>query len=301
MDQPSRQTPPKARPITLDAGGLPLSGLLAQPASAPPRAVVVAVHGGGTSAGYFDSRARPGLSLLSLGAELGYSVLALDRPGYGASAPHLPEGQGLADQARTLHLALADFAAHRDTGAGFFVVAHSYGGKVALCAAADERGAGLIGLDISGLGSRLAVDRRELPHADGPGAWRRHWGPLRLYPPDAFRLGASLVAPIPPREAEEAPAWPRMYPGVAARVTVPVRFTFAEQEQWWHHDEESVAALLAPLAAARSEVCRQPSAGHNISQGWAARTYHLRALAFLEECLLARDTTLPSPLAVSPA
>nr|BFE73882.1 hypothetical protein GCM10020092_071830 [Actinoplanes digitatis] len=30
---------------------------------------------------------------------------------------------------------------------------------------------------------------------------------------------------------------------------------------------------------------RQPDAGHNISLGWAARSYHLRAFAFLEECL----------------
>ncbi|CAL9618617.1 hypothetical protein SUDANB6_05809 [Streptomyces sp. enrichment culture] len=291
---------PKIQRITLDAAGVPMSALLAEPADAT-RAVVVAIHGGGMSAGYFDSRSRPGLSLLELGARLGYCVLAVDRPGYGASAPHLPEGQTLAQQAVTLHAALGDFADSRDTGAGFFLVAHSNGGKLALAAAARPAPASptgrppghLMGLDISGLGSTLAVDASQLPGPDGHGHWRRHWGPLRFYPPDAFRLGRALVSPVPRLEAREGPLWPRLYPGIAALVGVPVRFTFAEQEQWWRFDEEAVAALTAPLAATKVTVDHQPDAGHNISLGWAARTYHLRALGFLEECLLARDAAPP--------
>jgi hypothetical protein len=69
-----------------------------------------------------------------------------------------------------------------------------------------------------------------------------------------------------------------------------VRLTFAEQELWWHHDEDTVADLAAHFASAPSAaVDRQPGAGHNISLGWAARTYHLRAFAFFEECLARRS------------
>jgi hypothetical protein len=221
-------------------------------------------------------------------------VLALDRPGYGASAGLLPEGQSLAGQTATLCAALADFAGRHAVGDGFFLLAHSGGGRLALSAAAAEHPPPqLIGLDVSGLGSAFAVEPDELPGADVRGAWRRHWGALRLYPPDAFRLGGRLVAPVPALEARETLLWPRMYPGLAARVRVPVRFTFAEQEQWWRCDEAAVRELLAPLAAPRAVVDRQSHAGHNISLGWAARTYHLRALAFLEECLLARDAAAP--------
>ncbi|WP_457540073.1 alpha/beta hydrolase [Streptomyces filamentosus] len=286
---------PEVRAVTLDAGGVPVSGLLAEPLRTPPRAVVVAVHGGGMRAGYFDSRARPGLSLLTLGAELGFTVLSLDRPGYGVSAPHFPEGLPLADQARTLYAALDDFARTHPLGAGFFLVAHSNGGKLALSAAAQERGDSLLGLDVSGLGTRLAVTPDQLPGAGAPGAWRRHWGALRLYPPDAFRLGRELVAPVPAVEAREAPLWPEAYPALAARVRVPVRFTFAEQEQWWRFDPGAVAALTAPLAAPKVRVDQLQDAGHNISLGWAARTYHLQAFGFLEECLLARDAAIPGP------
>ncbi|MFD3976299.1 alpha/beta hydrolase [Streptomyces cyaneofuscatus] len=297
MAEPAPRTPPPTHRITLDADGLPLSALLALPEHRPPRAVVVAVHGGGMRAGYFDSRARPGHSLLTLGAELGYTVLAVDRPGYGASAAHLPQGQSLADQAATLHAALAGFARTREQGAGHFVVAHSNGGKLALALAAGHEpgtGTGLVGLDISGLGTRPAVEPHDLPGPGRPGTWRRHWGPLRLYPPEAFGQCRGVVAPVPAREAREAARWPQMYPAIAARVSVPVRFTFAEQEQWWHQDEQALSALRAPLAAPHVVIDRQPDAGHNISLGWASRTYHLKALAFLEQCLLARETAAPT-------
>ncbi|MFE5301565.1 alpha/beta hydrolase [Streptomyces sp. NPDC056632] len=292
--------PSGTREITLDAAGIPLSGLLAEPRHGPPRAVVVAVHGGGMRAGYFDSRARPGLSLLTLGADLGYTVLAVDRPGYGASAAWLPRGQSLAQQAATLHDGLADFAATRDTGAGVFLVAHSNGGKLALAAAAEERGDDLLGLDISGLGSRLAVGTDQLPGQNGHGDWRRHWGSLRLYPPDAFRQGRHLVSPVPEMEAREGPLWPDMYPTIARRVRIPVRFTFAEQEQWWLFDDEALAALRRPLGAPTTVIAHQPDAGHNLSLGWAARTYHLKALGFLEDCLLAKDAAPARPAARPP-
>ncbi|MFI2778840.1 alpha/beta hydrolase [Streptomyces sp. ALB3] len=290
--RPALEAGTGVRPVTLDADGVPLSGLLAQPPHGPPRAVVVALHGSGMSAGYFDNQAGPGLSLLSLGAGLGYTVLALDRPGYGASARWLPEGQSLAGQTAALRAALDGFGHAYAQGAGFFLLAHSNGGRLALSTAAaeDPPPGGLIGLDISGLGSAFAVRRGQLPGPGVRGDWRRHWGALRMYPPGAFRLGQRLVAAVPAREARETALWPRMYPAIASRVRVPVRFTFAEQEQWWRCDEAAVSELVAPLAARRVAVERQPGAGHNISLGWAARTYHLRALAFLEECLLAGNT-----------
>ncbi|MFD0255046.1 alpha/beta fold hydrolase [Streptomyces sp. NPDC127113] len=279
---------PRSTPVVLDAGGVQLSALLARPACAPA-AVVVAVHGGGMRAGYFDSRVRAGQSLLALGAQLGYTVLAVDRPGYGLSRERFPRGLALDEQARLLHSVLGSFARAHDVGAGLFVVGHSNGGKLALALAGCAAPSGLIGVDVSGVGTRPAVAAGDLPSPAGRGDWRRHWGALRLYPPDAFRLGRDLIAPVPAAEAEEAAHWPRMYPRLAARIRVPVRFTFAEQERWWLHDDASVAELLGPLRAPRAEVERLPDAGHNISLGWAARTYHLRVLAFLEECLLARD------------
>ncbi|WP_332880909.1 alpha/beta fold hydrolase [Streptomyces sp. NBC_00564] len=292
--------PPRGgtRTLTLDAAGVPLSGLLSAPPGGTPRATVLALHGGGMTAGYFDARAHPGQSLLTLGARLGYTVLAPDRPGYGASAAHLPQGQTLAEQSARIRAALTHYAATHPLGAGLFVLGHSYGGKLALTCAADGFTVPLLGLDISGLGHRLAVPATELPSAQGQGHWRHNWGALRLYPPDTFRTCPDIVAPMPARERAEVQAWPARFAGVAARVRVPVRFTFAEYEKWWRHDEHALTELAGLLPAApRVLVERQPQAGHNISLGWTAHTYHLRALAFLEECLAGHavaGTTLPA-------
>lgn len=282
---------PAVRSLTLDASGVPLSALLSEPDDGTePRATVVAVHGGGMTAGYFDARARPGLSLLTLGAQLGYSVLAVDRPGYGRSARKLPDGETVAGQTGLLRSALADFADRHPTGAGLFLLAHSFGGKLALSTAAaePERAPGdplrLIGLDISGCGHRYAAVPQGPMH--GRQNTRRHWGPLGLYPPGTFSGSADVVAPMPRHEEAELPEWPRRFETLAPLVRVPVRFTFAEHESWWLHSDADLADLAARLTAApRVVLDRLPGAGHNISLGWAARTYHLRALAFLEECL----------------
>ncbi|MDG4765850.1 alpha/beta fold hydrolase [Solwaraspora sp. WMMD406] len=272
------------RPIRLDVAGVPLSGLLGEPEWTSPRGVVVALHGAGMTAGYFHGRAHPDQSLAELGRSLGFTVLALDRPGYGASSAVLPHGQSVAEQAALLRGVLAWYADRHAVGAGFFLLAHSYGGKVALTAAAQESGDGLIGLDISGCGHEYLPDH---PLA-GPGHWRRHWGSLRCYPPNTFRLSELTVAPIPERELAEVSQWPEVFATVAARVRVPVRFTFAQYEGWWRHDEPAVADLVSRFTGTpRVVVDRQPDSGHNISLGWAARAYHLRAIGFLEECLAA--------------
>ncbi|MCZ2526411.1 alpha/beta fold hydrolase [Streptomyces sp. SCUT-3] len=291
MTERTRPTPPSSpevRPVALDAGGVTLSGLVAEPAAGPPRATLVALHGGGMRADYFDGRAHPDLSLLTLAAGLGHTVLALDRPGYGLSAPALPQGLPLAEQATTVQAALKTFAAGRSLGAGVLLVGHSYGGKLALTAAAAWEDDDLIGLDVSGCGHRYAADPGTPSGDQGHGSRKQNWGSLRFYPGATFRPGGFGTGDRPPAEVHEARLWPGMFPATAARVRVPVRVTFAEEEHWWRHDEESVASLVAAFTSTGVRVDRQPDAGHNISLGWAARSYHLRVLAFAEECLLRR-------------
>ncbi|WP_369250089.1 alpha/beta hydrolase [Streptomyces sp. R41] len=291
--KPSRPHPlsPGVRRIALSAAGITLSCLLSEPEHTTPRATVIAVHGSGMSAGYFDGQAHPDLSLLTLGARLGFTVLSLDRPGYGHSATQLPDGQPLAEQSVTLHAALAEFAHRHEVGAGFFLLAHSFGGKVVLTAAADDVDAPLIGLDVSGCGHRYAVEPDRLPEPHSRAAWGFSWGAFGLYPPNTFLSSRSVVAPTPSWERREVPTWPDVLPDVARRIRAPVRFTFAEHERWWRHDQQAVAELSGMLTGSRVRVDRHPDAGHNISLGWAARSYHLRAFGFLEECLARRGMT----------
>ncbi|MFD3536649.1 alpha/beta hydrolase [Streptomyces sp. NPDC058664] len=275
---------PGVRPLLLDAAGLTLSGLLAEPPDGPPRATVLAVHGGGMRAGYFDGQAHADLSLLTLGARLGFTVLALDRPGYGHSAAQAPAGLTLDEQSAVLSAALDAFAGRHTVGTGFFLLAHSYGGKLALTTAA--RTPGLLALDASGVGHRYGIAPAEHRRLRRHLEWERNWGPLGLYPPGTFRAAENLVAPVPDREAAEVPLWPQKFDELAPRIGIPLRLTFAEHEAWWLHDEPDIADLASRLTGTPLlRVERQPGTGHNISLGRAARSYHLRALAFFEECL----------------
>lgn len=281
---PSQTHSAGVRPLLLDVAGLTLSGLLAEPPDRPPRAAIVAVHGGGMRAGYFDGQAHPDLSLLTLGARLGFTVLALDRPGYGHSAAQVPDGLTLEEQSAVVSGALDAFAEGHTVGRGFLLLAHSYGGKLALTTVA--RTPGLLALDASGVGHRYGIELTEPQRLRRHLEWERNWGPLGLYPSGTFRAAEALVAPIPAREAAEVALWPQMFDELAPRIAIPLRLTFAEHEAWWLHEESDVADLTSRLAKAPVvRVERQPGAGHNISLGRAARSYHLRALAFFEECL----------------
>ena len=284
----------------LRGGSVELFGLLAEPET-PPRALVLALHGGGMTAAYFHGRAHPDLSLLRLGRRLGFTVLALDRPGYGRSGPFLPQGQLLNEQADTVYGALDEFAARHATGAGVFVVGHSYGLKLGLFLAAHPRGKELLGVDGSGAAYRYqpALDpgaaETELT-ADGSVASyasrsprELFWGSESLYPPGTFVRGTRPIAAVPEIESDESARWPDLLPGVAAEVRVPSQFSVAEHEQWWQVTDADLAEYQALFTAAPHVVVRrQPAAGHNISLGWAARSYHLNALAFAEQCLLRR-------------
>lgn len=285
---------PVVRRVTLTSDHRPtlLTGLLAQPepACGPSRALVVALHGGGMSAGYFDGQAHPDVSLLALGARLGYTVLALDRPGYGPHAGMLPAGRTVREQVDDIGPALDEFVTGRAAPRGMgdvLLLGHSYGAKVALALAGYRPPRGLLAVDVSGIGLRPALSAEQVGQRAGFASRRLNWGPsFGLYPPGTFRASESVVAPVPQRERDSVGDWTAGGADVLGRVRVPVRFTFAEHEAWWQHGPAEVADLTGRLVhAPRVVVDRLERAGHNISLGWAARTYHLKVFAFLEECL----------------
>ena len=84
---------PQPRVVIVD--GVPMSALVAE--APTPRGVIVAIHGGGTTARYFDCPGHPESSLLRTGAAHGFTVVALDRPGYGSSAAY-PEAVARPEQ-----------------------------------------------------------------------------------------------------------------------------------------------------------------------------------------------------------
>jgi pimeloyl-ACP methyl ester carboxylesterase len=239
------------RRIELDAAGTVLCALLSEPARGAPRVTVVAVHGGGLRAGYFDGQAHPDVSLLALGARLRCTVLAVDCPGYGGSAPQLPAGLSPAAQSVLLRAALDDFTARHPAGAGLFLLGHSFGGKLVLRAAAD--GLPVLGLDISGCGHRPAAPLTDPRTHRGTAARTRYWGPLGLYPPGTFRACEALTAPVPSHEASELAHWPRHFARIAPLVRARPRTLWRWCAGWL---PTVVAVSFVPTSCSSGTVAR---------------------------------------------
>ena len=281
---------PQPRLVIVD--GVPMSALVAE--APDPRAVIVAIHGGGTTALYFDCPGHPESSLLRAGAAHGYTVVALDRPGYGSSAPY-PEAVARPEQRVALAYGAVDrVLGERPRGAGLFLMAHSGGCELAMRMAADEQRTDLLGMELAGTGRHYHPAAREILKA----ATRDHrpaglrellWHPAELYPPEV--LGGATVYPgAPPYEDQMVSNWARQdFPALAPTVRVPVQFSIAEHEKVWQSDPPAQAEIASLFSGApRFQINEQSEAGHNISLGHTAAIYHSTVLSFADECVNAQ-------------
>jgi len=283
---------PAVRPRLVIVDGVPMSALIAE--APEPKAVIVAIHGGGTTAVYFDCPGHPSLSLLRTGAAAGFTVVALDRPGYGSSAPY-PEAMVEGDQRVNLAYGAIDrIIGERPSGAGVFVMGHSGGCELTMRMAADERGGDLLGVELAGTGRHWHPAARELlktaTRQSRPAGMRELlWSPERLYPPEIL-TGVTVSPSAPAYEDQAVSDWARQtFPALAPAVRVPVHFSIAEYERVWQTDDSAVTEITAMFSGApRFAVHRQPEAGHNISLGHTAPDYHAEVLSFAEECVAAR-------------
>jgi pimeloyl-ACP methyl ester carboxylesterase len=280
------------QPRLVIVDGVPMSALVAE--APDPRAVIVAIHGGGTTALYFDCPGHPESSLLRAGAAHGYTVVALDRPGYGSSAPY-PEAVARPEQRVALAYGAVDrVLGQRPRGAGLFLMAHSGGCELALRMAADEQRTDLLGMELAGTGRHYHPAAREILKA----ATRDHrpaglrellWHPAELYPPEV--LGGATVYPgAPPYEDQMVSNWARQdFPALAPTVRVPVQFSIAEHEKVWQSDPPAQAEIASLFSGApRFQINEQSEAGHNISLGHTAAIYHSTVLSFADECVNAQ-------------
>lgn len=289
--------PTTPRAVEIEVDGIPVSALISD--ADQPRAVILALHGGATTSVYFDAPDRPHLSLLRTASALGFTVVALDRPGYGSSAGHEDRLVSPQDRADYAYAALDGLLGSGPRGAGVFVLAHSRGCELAIRMAADARGSDLLGVEIAGTGRSYHARARAFgearirgerpPGGTGPRLRDLLWEPAGLYPAE-YVGGQSISAPGPGYEGAEAQGWTEAFPGLAAKVQVPVEFSLGEHELWWESGPPALAAVAALFTASpRVAVHEQPDGGHNLSLGWSAAAYHLRVLSFIEECILARE------------
>ncbi|WP_280461561.1 alpha/beta fold hydrolase [Nocardia carnea] len=272
----------------VEVDGIPMSARCAEVDR--PRAVVVAVHGGATTARYFDPPGLPRLSLLRLGARLDFTVLALDRPGYGASEPYGDAFDAPDRRADATYRTIDALLGAKPRGAGVFLMAHSAGCDLAVNMAVDPRGSSLLGVELAGTGRRKHPEA--LRRIDEVRRTRRStavrdllWQPEAVYPPEIVG-GRAVSSASPPYESTVVREWPADFPRLAPRIQVPVRFSYAEYEQVWRCDPEALAEITGFFTACpRFVTYRQPDTGHNISVSYAAESYHRSVFSFVEDCV----------------
>jgi pimeloyl-ACP methyl ester carboxylesterase len=285
---------PQPRPRVVLVDGVAMSGLVAE--AADPRAVVVAFHGGASTAAYFDCPGHPRLSMLRTGAALGYTVVALDRPGYGSSAPYPDAIERPEQRVDLAYGAVEKILGSKPRGAGLFLFAHSNGCELALRMASDRRGANLLGIEIAGTGLHYDDAAKEILKSATAthrptGLRELLWKPAHLYPPEVL-TGITNSATGALYEASMVKDWPRQdFPALAAQVRVPVQFTFADHEKVWRSDPVALAEIAALFTASpRFVINEQVSAGHNLSLSISAAAYHMKVLSFVEECVVAQES-----------
>lgn len=275
-------------------GGLRLSGTDAL-AGSTPRATIVALHGGGYSARYWDHPLDPAASLLALGPALGYRVVAIDRPGYGASHGLLGDDVRMGRQAEIVLDLVDALQADTDTGAAIFLIGHSMGSVLALHIAASARGSAIAAMEISGLPfvfDDSLADKEQLASLDFLPAnspdYRRDlfYGPDGTFDPDMITAEERLIRPIPAAEIIDAVECPQSTPVLAPKITVPVQITRADFDASSGGGREGLERCGALFTSSPMVVLGwQRASGHNISLHRVARAYHLRAVAFFDEVL----------------
>ena len=282
-------SPVQPRLVIVD--GVPMSALVAE--APDPRAVIVAIHGGGTTALYYDCPGHPELSLLRGGAAQGYTVVAIDRPGYGSSAAY-PDAVAEPEQRVRLAFGLVDkVLGEKARGAGLFLMGHSGGCELAMRMAADGQRADLIGMELAGTGRHYHPAAREILKT----ATREHrpsgmrellWHPTELYPPEMLS-GATVYPGAPPYEDKMVSNWARQdFPALAPNVRIPVQFSIAEHEKVWQCDAAAQTEIASMFVQApKFQFNEQPGAGHNISVGHTAADYHATVFGFADECVKA--------------
>lgn len=281
--------------ITVQAGGVELSAIHSRPAG-QPRALIVALHGGTYDARYFD---RPGgSSFVDLATSLGYDVLAIDRPGYGAARGVDPQHSTFAGQRKLLASGIETvWNTEAEDTPGVILVGHSIGGAIALCAASEPLGVPLLGVEASGIGIVWRPGVRELwesligdaAEVMVPPEARNElmYGPPGSYDPEVQASLASEGQPLPMPELRDVVDWGEHLTAVAPKITVPVKLTIPEFDKIWSSNQDALDGLERRFTSAPVvEVRRQRGVGHSIDSHYAARAYHFQVLSFAEECVL---------------
>jgi pimeloyl-ACP methyl ester carboxylesterase len=279
--------------IRIDAGSTSLSAIFCGAKNA--KALIFCIHGGSYTSRYFNFESQKGSTIFDVAPALGYSVLAVDRPGYGAAEDLLLNFDRQAEILR--EAAAKSLAQYAPSTAGAFIVGHSIGAMLAMLVASDPGDLRLLGIDLNGAGVAYRPASEKILSAyvampdpprepDKERRLKRMFGPAGTFEPDVADEDFRSAPLSQPAEIKEAVDWPSRAQSVAAAIKVPVSYSLSEFDALWDSspdkiDRASALFTQSPLVEARM----QRFAGHSVHLHHVARAYNLRTIAFADDCL----------------
>ena len=250
--------------------------------------LLVCIPGGSYNARYFDV---PGHSLLEVAHESGFSIVALDRPGYQGSDPLVGEIT-FERNAAVLSEAIAElWKRYEESATGVVLIGHSMGGAIAIHMAGQKHSWPLLGVSATSI------------HIDAPEQVTEAWnsipadaivpfskeqrlqfmyGPEGTFDPDVVDAAEISTDPIPVAELLEVVGrWITDFPDLAASVKVPVHYALAEHEQLWISTDDNVRTFSEAFTSAPSITAeRVLGSGHNLDHHSGSQPFHQRQLEF---------------------
>jgi pimeloyl-ACP methyl ester carboxylesterase len=272
-------------PITLSTTRGTVTGIEEKGGTGLP--LLVCIPGGSYNSHYFDI---PEHSLVALAHERGFSIVALDRPGYQGSDP-LNEVT-FAGNAEVLDAAISElWKQYSATTTGVVLIGHSIGGAIAIHMASQRHDWPLLGISVTSV------------HFDAPDAVRDAWnsmppgisipfsaeqrvqfmyGPEDTYDPAVVGAAEISTDLIPVAELlEVVGSWTSDFPVLAASVKVPVHYALAENEALWNSTDENVKSFGDSFTSSPSVTAeRVLVSGHNLDHHKNSPEFHARQLAF---------------------
>ncbi len=283
--------------VTTKVGTTLVAGRLHSALRAVPGApLIVTLHGGLFTGRYFEVAGSEAGAFVDIANRNGFSVLVIDRPGYGDSGqPPDDYDYAFGEQARVLDAALDNLLSRCDNPP-VVLVAHSVGGMIAFEIAARQPSWSLIGLSATGMGARIprggaAEQLGALPMSgvvDVPMVERENlwYGPQHTYTPSGLAAARTSYAPAPMIELTTAPKWAASrLDSVAPAITVPIYHALAEFDALWDGSPQARQLFLSkftPQQRVHSEIIE--GVGHCIDHHLIGAAIHYKQLAFAHEC-----------------
>ena len=259
--------------------------------------LLVALHGGTYTSQYFGVAGGPSGSFLDIAGRNGFSVLTIDRPGYGESTLLPEEENTFARQAEILDGVIAE-ALEVWPAPGVVLVGHSIGGMISLEIAARHPRWPLVAVATSGNGARIPAGGAaealgslplsgvvDLPVAERDGVM---FGPAGSFTDASRNAAHDSYAPTPFVELVLAPVWAReRLSAVAAAVEVPVQTVLAAHDALWDSSAAALADYQSRFTSPASATVL-PFTGHSIDHHLMGVALDLMQLGFAQECMALR-------------